>query len=92
MKLTPYQKLITMTKEAVDKTLAPVRSKSQHLKAQLEVSKLEERVATLEKEINETCSEKELNYDKIIDKLDELALTERRLKQFGKIISELFPE
>lgn len=91
MKLQPYAKLLTMTKEAIDKTLAPSRSKSQHLKAQLEVSKLEERVATLEKEITEACSEKELNYDKLIDKLDELALVERRLKQFGKIIEELFP-
>lgn len=92
MKLTPYQKLITMTKEAVDKTLAPVRAKSQKLKAQLEVSKLEERIATLQKEIDETCSEKELDYTKIIDKLDELALSERRLKQFARIIEELFPK
>lgn len=81
-----------MTKEAVDKTLAPVRSKSQQLKAELEVSKLEERCACLEKEINEACSQKELNYDAIIDKLDELALAERRKEQFTKIITELFPK
>jgi hypothetical protein len=92
MKLTPYQKLITMTKDAVDKTLAPVRSKSQQLKAELEVAKLEERCATLEKEVDEACSVKELNYDTIIDKLDELALAERRKEQFNKIITELFPK
>lgn len=93
MKLTPYKQLLTMTKEAIDKTLAPVRSKSQRLKAELEIrGLLYEKCATLEKEINELCSQQDLNYDKIIDKLDELSLAERRKEQFQKIIVELFPE
>lgn len=92
MKLTPYAKLLTMTKEAVDKTLAPVRAKSQQLKAELEVAKLDERIATLEKSIDESCSQKDLNYDTIIDLLDDLALAERRKEQFDKIIVELFPK
>jgi hypothetical protein len=91
MQLTPYAKLLTMAKDAVNATLAPARAKSQKLKAQLEVSKLEERCASLETEITENCSEKELNYDVIIDKLDELALAERRKEQLTKIINELFP-
>jgi len=92
MKLTTYKQLITMTKEAVDKKLAPIRAIAQKKAAELEVAKLDERLATLQKEIDEECSKKDLNYDAIIRKLDDLALAERRQKQFNKIISELFPE
>lgn len=91
MRLTPYKKLLTMAKEAVDATLAPVRAHSAKKKAELEMARLDERLATLESEINTLCSEKELNFDKIIDKLDQVALAERRKKQFGKIIEEMFP-
>lgn len=91
-KLTPYKKLLTMGREAIDATLAPVRSRSAKKKAELEIAKLEERVATLDSQLNTLCSEKEINFDKIIEKLDEIALTERRKKQFEKIVSEMFPE
>lgn len=91
MKLTPYKKLLTMAKDAIDATLAPVRAHSAKKKAELEQAKLDERIATLESEINQACAEKELDFDKIIEKLDELALAERRKGQFDKIIEELFP-
>lgn len=80
-----------MTAEAIDKSLAPVRARSQRLKGELEVAKLEERIAHLEKRINEECAKKELNFDTIIDMLDDLALTERKYEQFKLVIEELFP-
>jgi hypothetical protein len=92
MKLTPYKKLLTMGKEAVDTCLAPVRAKSAKKKAELEIAKLEERIATLDSELNTLCSEREINFDNIINKLDAIALSERRKKQFDKIVSEMFPE
>lgn len=92
MKLTPYKELLKMGKEAIAATLAPVRSNSAKKKAELEIAKLEEREATLQSELNQLCSDTDLNFDKIIDKLDSIALTERRKKQFDKIVSEMFPE
>ena len=92
MKLTPYKKLLVMGKEAIDATLAPVRARSAKKKAELEIAKLEEQVATYDSELNTLCSEKEINFDKIIDKLDSIALVERRKKQFEKIVAEMFPE
>jgi hypothetical protein len=92
MKLTPYRKLLTMGREAVDATLAPVRAHSAKKKAELELAKLEERVATLDSELTTLCATKEIDFDKIIDKLDDIALVERRKKQFEKIIAEMFPE
>jgi len=92
MKLTPYRKLLTMTKEAIDATLVPVRSRAAKKQAELEMIKLEERLATIESELQLECSKKEVNFDRIIEKLDEFALAERRGKQFQKIIEEMFPE
>lgn len=92
MKLTPYKKLLTMAKEAVDSALAPVRARAAKCQAELEMAKLDEKIATLESEITQECSKKDLNFDAIIRKMDDLALAERRKGQFKKITDELFPE
>jgi hypothetical protein len=90
-KLTPYKKLLTMAKEAVDATLAPVRANAAKKQAELEVAKLEERTATLQSELDTLCSARELNFSRIIEKMDEMALADRRKKQFEKIVAEMFP-
>ena len=41
MKLTPYKKLLTMAKDAIDATLAPVRANSAKKKAELEQAKVD---------------------------------------------------
>jgi len=92
LKLTPYSKLLALTKEGVDKLLAPVRSRSARKKAEYEVAKLEESLATFEKDITELCSKQEINFGAILDKLDEYDLAERRVRQFNKVIEELFPD
>jgi two-component sensor histidine kinase len=90
-KLTPYTKLLKMGREAVDSALAPIRANSAKKKAEHEMAKLEERIATMESEIHTKCSEKELDFDSIINSLDEIALAERRKAQFERIIGEMFP-
>lgn len=92
MKLTPYKKLLTMATVAVDAALAPVRARAAKKQAELEMAKLDEKIATLESEITQECSKKDLNFDTIIRKMDDLALAERRKTQFEKIVTELFPE
>lgn len=90
-KLTPYKKLLTMGKQAVDAALAGPRAFSARKKAELEMAKLDERIATLETELTEACSDKDINFDRIINKLDDIALAERRKEQFEKIVGEMFP-
>lgn len=92
MKLTPYKTLLTMGKEALDATLAPVRAYSAKKKAELEQARLDERIATLNTELNDTCASKDISFDRVIEKLDEIALAERRRDQFSLIITQLFPE
>jgi hypothetical protein len=92
MTLTPYKKLLTMAKEAIDASLAPVRAHAAKKQAELEMAKLDERIATLESELTQKCSQKDVNFDSVINKLDEIGLAERRRKQFEKIIKEMFPD
>ena len=92
MKLKPYKEMLKWSKEKVDEALAPIRAIKAKKQAELEIAKLEEKIATLEAKINEVCVDKDINYSSLIEKLDDLALLERRKKQFIKIIDELFPD
>lgn len=91
MTLQPYRKLLTMAKEAIDQTLVPVRERAARKRAELEVAKLDEQIATLERDITTIASEKDIDFEKIIRKMDEVALLDRKRKQFTKIIEEMFP-
>lgn len=91
MTLIPYAEVIALSKDEKAKRLVPARVKSQKKKCELEVSKLEERIAALEGEVTEACSVHELNIHAIADKLDELALAERKLGQLTDIVNQLFP-
>lgn len=91
MKLTPYKQLLAMGKDAVRATLAVPRAFAAKKQAELEMAKLDERIATLENEINERSSADNINFGSIIDLLDDIALAERRKAQFAKIIEEMFP-
>lgn len=91
MKLKPYAELLVMGKEALDKALAPTRAKSVRKQGELEAAKLEEKIATLETEITELSSKKEVNFTALIDKMDELALAERKQGQFKVILEQMFP-
>lgn len=37
------------------------------------------------------CGEQDLQYDKILDLMDEISLSERRQRQLQKLIDDLFP-
>ncbi len=50
------------------------------------------RHAKKEQKIQEYASEYPINFDKLIDALDELELVKRRKEQFEKIIDEMFGE
>lgn len=91
MKLKPFAEIIKLSIEKKDELLAPMRARQVKAKADLEMAKMDEKLMTLEAGIQEICSTKDLDFDKLIAKLDECALLERRKKQYSKIIEELFP-
>jgi len=90
--IKPFKEVLAMTKEKIDEALAPVRARGAKAKANLEVSRIEESMISLETEIHNLCAEKELNFDEIVDKMDSYALKERKLTQIKKLVDDLFPE
>lgn len=87
----PFKEMIALSKEKLDEAMAPIRARSAKAKADLEVAKIDEKMITLEGEIQRLCIEKDLNFDSIIDKMNEFALLERRKTQVTKLIEQLFP-
>jgi hypothetical protein len=92
MSLLKYKDVLAMAKEKINEAKAPFRAKEMSKKAELEVCKLESTIADREQKINELSSEYPINFDRLIDALDELELTRRRKEQFEKIIAEMFGE
>lgn len=90
-KVKPFKEIIALSKEKLDEALAPIRARSAKAKADLEVAKLDEKLVSLETDIHKLCAEKELDFNRISDKMDEYDLSERRRKQITQLVGELFP-
>lgn len=89
--MTPYKQILAMTKEAVQQALLPIRVVEMKKKAELEMATIDGKLVEMEQKIQEVCSKYPVDFNKLIDSLDEKALLERRRKQFEQIISEMFP-
>ena len=92
MKLKRFKDILRMSKEKLDEAMAPIRAAKAKMQAQLEMAKLDEQLVTMEAEIQELVTQKEINFPNLIKKLDEVGVLERRKKQYTKIVTELFPE
>jgi len=92
MKLKPFKDIIAMSKEKLNEALAPIRARKVKTQAEMKKSEIDEKIVIIETEIQEMCSEKEINFDTLFEKLDKIALLERRKKQYDKVLAELFPE
>ena len=92
MKLKPLAEILAMTKEKIDETLAPMRARHVKAKADMKIAELEEKGVTLERQIHELCTTKDIDFDRVADLQDQHALNERRAVQMRQIVSDLFPE
>lgn len=92
MKLKPFREVIAMSKEKLDEALAPIRAKQVKMQAELKMAELDEQVVSLEAQTQELCSQKQIDFDKLLGLMDKADLIERRRKQYRKVLEELFPE
>ena len=92
MKLKKYVEYLKMGKEALDNLTAPLRANQTKKLGEIEQLKIDEKIMNLENEIQDIVTKHPLNFNSLISKLDEVALLERRKKQFGAILNDLFPE
>lgn len=91
MKLISYAEALKMGKEKLGEMLVPVKVNKARKQAELEMCKLDEKIAVKQNSLHEACSTEDLNFEKIIELQDDLALLERRKEQYGQILEEMFP-
>jgi uncharacterized protein involved in exopolysaccharide biosynthesis len=89
--LKPLKSILAMSKQAVDDMLAGVRARQTKARAEVELAKLDERAITLEREIQELCAQAEIDFTRVMSKMDDFDVNERRKTQLRKIVAELFP-
>lgn len=92
MSLLKYKDVLILCKDKIKEAMAPLRAREMRKKGELEVCKIDSDIAEKEQKIQEYASEYPINFDKLIDALDELELVKRRKEQFEKIIDEMFGE
>lgn len=87
-----YKDLLLLAKEKIDEAMAPLRAREMRKKGELEVIKLEAEIAEHESKMQKMKSTYPLNYESILDHIDELNLLQRRKDKFEEIIAELFAD
>jgi hypothetical protein len=90
MALMKYTEVLALAKDKIKEVMAPLRAREMKKKAELEIAKLEGFIAEKEQKIQEYASTYPVDFDRMIDALDDLELTKRRMEQFEKIIKEMF--
>lgn len=90
MALLKYREILVLAKEKIHEAMAPLRAREMRKKGELEACKLESIIAEKEQKIQEYASTYPIDFDKLIDAIDELELVKRRKEQFDKIIDEMF--
>jgi hypothetical protein len=91
MKLKPFAEIIALSKEKLAESLAPIRARKVRSQAELEMAKLDDELVRLEANIQEQCSKEDINFPSLLDKLDKVALLERRKTQYESVLAQLFP-
>ena len=84
------KELLSIGKEALEAIKLPFKIKSEKKNLEQWILDKESAIAEMEYEIQAAKGEKELNTDKILDKMDDLELLKRRLKQGEDLMVELF--
>lgn len=90
MALMKYREVIALAKEKISEAMAPLRAMEMKKKAELEIAKIESKIAEGEQKIQELCSVHPIDFDKIIEAIDDLDLIKRRKDQFNRIVTEMF--
>ena len=91
MTLKPFAEIIALSKEKLSEALAPIRARKVRSQAEPEMAKLDDELIRLEADIQEQCAKEDINFPNLLDKLDKVALLERRKVQYEIVLAQLFP-
>lgn len=90
-KVKPLAEILAMSKQALDEAMAPLRARKVKAKADLKLADSESRLITLENDITSACAKEDIDFDKVIDLMDEHQLLQRRNEQLKNLVNDLFP-
>lgn len=90
MDLMKYKDVLTLAKDKIKEMMAPLRAHEMKKKAELEIAKLDGVIAEKEQTVQEIASQYPIDFEKIIEAMDDLELTKRRKTQLEKIIVQMF--
>ena len=90
MSLMKYKDVLVLCKEKIKESMAPLRAREMRKKGELEICKLESQIAESEQKVQECASEYPIDFEKLLDSMDDLELTKRKKEQFEKVINEMF--
>ena len=88
--IKPFKELIAMSKDKLDEAMAPVRARAAKAKASLKEAEIDEKLINLETKIHEMCAKKDLDFDSIVNKMDEYELLDRKKAQVKDLVKQLF--
>lgn len=90
MKLLSFKECLKKGKAAIDEALIPVRVAQAKMQGEMEQLKIDEKIVGLEIKLQELTIAHPINYDELIETIDEIDLLTRRKAQFDMLIKDLF--
>lgn len=90
-KLKTFADILGMSTEQVNAELAGPRAATAKARAQLLLAELDEKIVNKQRQIHESCTSKDIDFNTVADKLDDLDLLELRRDRITGIIEQLFP-
>lgn len=91
MKLKPLKEILAMSKQALDESLAPLRARKVKAKAEMKLADNEAKLLEYETRITQACAREDIDFDAVIDLIDEHELLTRRNEQLKRVVADLFP-
>jgi hypothetical protein len=85
-----YKDLLSKGKEAVAALELPFKVKKEHKNLEMKILELEQQIAKDELTIQEQQSASPIDWNKLIDAIDNKALNDRKLAQLQQLEKELF--
>ena len=98
MELPSLKQILSSTVEKIDELRAGPRARKIKAQAEQERADIELKIVVLKEEIAEMFSDKEklkkegINFEVLFQKLDKIALLERRDEQYAEVLTQLFAD
>lgn len=87
-----YKDLLKLGKDAIAEIELPFKVKKEEKNLEMKILELEQQLAKDDLTIQEQKAKSPINWDFIIDAIDNKAINERKLKQLEELKKELFGE